>query len=102
MKKKRILGSAVLSLAMGVSMFATGAFGAGVQESQDTYRVLIKGPSAEKEKVKEQYGKRWDFGNQGFTAEVNSKQYQALLKNKNIDVSQVGIHTIDADRKSVV
>ncbi|MGV2938789.1 S8 family serine peptidase [Mesobacillus sp. LC4] len=96
MKKKRILGSAVLSLAMGVSLFATGAFGAGVQESQDTYRVLIKGPSAEKAKVKEQYGKRWDFGKQGFTAEVNSKQYQALLKNKNIEVSQVGIHTIDA------
>ena len=96
MKKKRILGSAVLSLAMGVSLFATGAFGAGVQESQDTYRVLIKGPSAEKAKVKEQYGKRWDFGNQGFTAEVNGKQYQALLKNKNIEVSQVGQHSIDA------
>lgn len=83
MKKKRILGSAVLSLAMGVSMFATGAFGAGSSESQDTYRVLIQGPSSEKAKVKDQYGERWNFGSDGFTTEVNGKQYQALLNNKN-------------------
>ncbi|HAQ07487.1 MAG TPA: peptidase S8 [Bacillus bacterium] len=89
MKKKRILGSAVLSLAMGVSMFATGAFGAGSSESHDTYRVLIQGPSSEKAKARENYGERWDFGNDGFTTEVNGKQYQALLNNKNIEVSRV-------------
>jgi subtilisin len=96
MKKKRILGSAVLSLAMGVSMFATGAFGAGSSESQDTYRVIIQGPSSEKAKASEQYGKRWDFGSEGFTTEVNAKQYQALLKNKNLKITNVDEVTVAA------
>lgn len=95
MKKKRILGSAVLSLAMGVSMFATGAFGAGSSESHDTYRVLIQGPSSEKSKVKDQYGERWNFGSEGFTTEVNGKQYQALLNNKNIKITRVEQLTVD-------
>jgi subtilisin len=96
MKKKRILGSAVLSLAMGVSMFATGAFGADSSQSQDTYRVLIQGPSSEKAKVKDQYGKRWDFGNDGFTTDVNGKQYQALLNNKNLKVKRVEEVKVDS------
>ena len=95
MKKKRILGSAVLSLAMGVSMFATGAFGAGSLESQDTYRVFIQGPSSEKAKVKDQYGERWNFGSDGFTTEVNGKQYQALLNNKNLKITRVEQLTVD-------
>jgi subtilisin len=96
MKKKRILGSAVLSLAMGVSMFATGAFGADSSQSQDTYRVLIQGPSSEKAKMKDQYGKRWDFGNDGFTTDVNGKQYQALLNNKNLKVKRVEEVKVDS------
>lgn len=95
MKKKRILGSAVLSLAMGVSMFATGAFGAGASEGPDTYRVKIQGPSAEKAKAKDQYGERWNFGSEGFTTEVNSKQYQALLNNKNLKIELVEQLTFD-------
>ncbi|TFI47261.1 peptidase S8, partial [Diaphorobacter sp. DS2] len=47
MKKKRIIGSAVLSVAMGLSVFASGAFGQQV-ESNETYRVVIQGPTAEK------------------------------------------------------
>lgn len=96
MKKKRILGSAILSLAMGVSMFATGAFGADSSESQNTYRVLIQGPSSEKAKVKDQYGERWDFGSEGFTTDVNGNQYQALLNNKNLKVTRVEQLTVDA------
>lgn len=96
MKKKRILGSAVLSLAMGVSMFATGAFGADSSESQNTYRVLIQGPSSEKAKVKDQYGERWNFGSEGFTTEVNGNQYQALLNNKNLKVTRVEQLTLEA------
>lgn len=96
MKKKRIIGSTVLSLAMGFSLFATGAFGAASQEGQDTYRVLIQGPSSEKAKVKESYGKRWDFGNEGFTTEVNGEQYQALIKNKNIKITRVEEVKVDS------
>ncbi|WP_210366103.1 S8 family peptidase [Bacillus sp. REN3] len=95
MNKKKILGSTVLSLAMGVSLFATGAFGAAVPESQETYRVLIHGSSSEKAKAKENYGERWDFGSQGFTTEVNGKQYQALLKNKNLNITKVDKVAVD-------
>lgn len=88
MKKKRMIGSAVLSMAMGLSVFASGAFGQQV-ESNETYRVVIQGPSAEKAKAKANYGVRWDFGQKGFTTTVNAKQYQALLKNKNLKIDRV-------------
>ncbi|WP_026585010.1 S8 family peptidase [Bacillus sp. J33] len=88
MKKKRVIGSAVLSAAMGLSVFASGAFGQQV-ESNETYRVMIQGPSAEQAKAKANYGVRWDFGQKGFTTTVNAKQYQALLKNKNLEIDRV-------------
>lgn len=88
MKKKRVIGSALLSAAMGLSVFASGAFGQQV-ESNETYRVVIQGPSAEKAKAKSNYGARWDFGQKGFTTTVNAKQYQALLKNKNLKIDKV-------------
>jgi subtilisin len=94
MKKRRAIGSAVLSLAMGVSMFATGAI-AKQPEIQDSFRVLIQGTNSEKAKVKNHYGVRLDFGTEGFTTTVNGNQYQALLKNKNINISEVSEVTLD-------
>ncbi|WLR55878.1 S8 family serine peptidase [Mesobacillus subterraneus] len=88
MKKKKVLGAALLSMTMGLSMFTAGAFDQA-PETQDTYRVLVQGPAAEKAKAKDQFGKRWDFGAKGFTIEVNAKQYQALLKNKNLQIETV-------------
>ncbi|PLR94141.1 S8 family peptidase [Bacillus sp. T33-2] len=88
MKKRKMLGSAVLSFAMGFSVFATGVFGQEAQPA-DTYRVFIQGPSSEKVKVKKIHGARWDFGNDGLTITVNSKQHQALLKNKNLKIERV-------------
>lgn len=89
-KKRRVIGSVVLSVAMGVSMFATVAFGQQTSsQSQDSYRVLINGPASEKAKAKDSYGNRWDFGSKGFTTTVNDHQYQALLKNKNLTIEKV-------------
>ncbi|MBV7507043.1 S8 family peptidase [Bacillus sp. sid0103] len=88
MKKRRILGSALLSLVMGVSMFATAAFGQQTN-NQETYRVLIQGPVHEKAKVKVSLGVRWDFESKGFTTTVNAHQYQALLNNKNLTIERL-------------
>jgi subtilisin len=88
MKKKKAIGSAVLSLAMGISLFATGAI-AKVPDSQESFRVLIQGSNSAKAKVKENYGVRNDFGSAGFTTTVNGSQYQALLKNSNLKVELV-------------
>ncbi|WP_223591848.1 S8 family peptidase [Neobacillus bataviensis] len=88
MKKGKILGAALMSAVMGISMFATAAFGQQ-SASQESYRVLIQGPSAEKAKAKASYGARWEFEGQGFTTTVNAQQYQALLKNKNLKIERL-------------
>lgn len=88
MKRRKLLGAAVMSAVMGISMFATAAFGQQIT-SQETYRVLIHGPTAEKAKAKASFGERWDFQGQGFTTTVNAQQYQALLKNKNLTVERL-------------
>jgi subtilisin len=88
MKKRKVLGAALLSMSMGLSMFTAGVFGQE-PDAQDSYRVWIQGPAAEKSKAKDQYGARWDFGKNGFTTTVNTKQYQALLNNKNLKVDRV-------------
>lgn len=88
MKKRKVIGSTIISLVMGISMFATGAFGQ-TSNSPETYRVLIKGPSAEKSKAKSTYGVRWDFNAEGFTTTVNEHQYEALLKNKNLTIEKL-------------
>jgi subtilisin len=95
MKRRKALGAALLSMTMGLSMFAAGAFGQA-PEAQDSYRVLVQGPVSEKAKAKDQFGTRWDFGAKGFTTTVNAKQYQALLKNKNLKVETVSQVQLEA------
>lgn len=89
MKKRKVAGVAVLSFVMGVSMFATGAFGQQPKSQEEPIRVIIQGSSADKAQAKKNVGVRWDFGAEGFTTTVNSKQYQALLKNKNLTIEKV-------------
>lgn len=89
MKKRKVVGASVLSFVMGVSMFATGAFGQQPNSQEEPLRVIIQGPSADKAQAKKTVGVRWDFGAEGFTTTVNSKQYQALLKNKNLTIERV-------------
>lgn len=89
MKKRKVIGASVLSFVMGISMFATGAFGQQPNSQDEPLRVIIQGPSADKAQAKKTVGVRWDFGADGFTTTVNSKQYQALLKNKNLTIERV-------------
>ncbi len=95
--KKKALGAALLSMTMGLSVFTAGAFAKG-PEANESYRVIIQGPAAERANVKAQIKERWDFGKDGLTAEVNEKQYQALLKNKNIKIEKVSEVTLDTAR----
>lgn len=88
MKKRKVIGSAVLSLVLGISLSTTGVF-AKETVKKETYRVLIQGKNSEKDKAKAEYGVRWDFEAEGFTTTVNSQQYQALLNNKNLKIEKV-------------
>ncbi|WP_080848475.1 S8 family peptidase [Cytobacillus gottheilii] len=89
--KKRKLGAVLLSLTMGVSIFAGNAFAKedSAAEAKETYRVLIQGSSSAKASLQSQHEPRWNFGNDGFTTTVNAKQFQALQNNKNIKVELV-------------
>ncbi|KON89861.1 peptidase S8 [Sporosarcina globispora] len=98
MKKKRALGAAILSMTMSLSVFTAGAFAKEPETQNETYRVLIQGPSNAKASVNSQVDKRWDFGSDGMTAEVNAKQYQALMKNKNLKIEKVNEVTLDTAR----
>ncbi|WP_042460329.1 S8 family peptidase [Neobacillus dielmonensis] len=88
MKKLKWLGSGILAVTMGASLFAAGAFGQAAAPDE-SYRVIIKGPGSEMAKAKHNVSARWDFGAEGFTSTVNSAQYQALLKNKNLEITRV-------------
>ncbi|OCA85746.1 peptidase S8 [Bacillus sp. FJAT-27225] len=97
MKKRTKFGSALLALSMGLSLFAAGASGQGNEgDAKETYRVAIKGSNSEMAKAKQTYKPRWDFGAEGFTTTVNGKQYEALLKNKNLNIEQVEEVALDS------
>ncbi|MEH7113930.1 S8 family serine peptidase [Neobacillus niacini] len=88
MRKKKRLASALLAVTMGVSLFASAAYGE-VTDSKETFRVYVNGPSSEKAKAKQETGVRWDFGAEGYSTSVNFKQYQSLLHNKNLTITNV-------------
>ncbi|MDQ0271490.1 S8 family peptidase [Cytobacillus purgationiresistens] len=90
MKKRKAIAATLLSITMGLSVFSAGAFAkeADVKE-KDSYRVLIQAPSTSKASIQSQYNVRWDFGKEGFTANVDVKQLQSLQSNKDIKIEQV-------------
>ncbi|MCU9614328.1 S8 family peptidase [Caldibacillus lycopersici] len=85
----------LLSFLLVFSVFGTSTFAQtkplGEQYVQETFRVLIQATDSVKAKVQNdlQLSVHRDFNKEGFTAEVNQKQYEALLKNKNIKVEKV-------------
>ncbi|MGM7702508.1 S8 family peptidase [Pseudalkalibacillus sp. Hm43] len=89
---KRFLSIALTAIMM-VSIFATGVFAAGEtpdQAKNEKLRVLISSSSDQAiMNASANYGKRWDFQEKGFTTDVTEKQYEALQKNKNLNVSLV-------------
>ncbi|MGP4078398.1 S8 family peptidase [Pseudalkalibacillus sp. R45] len=94
---KRIL-SIVTTAVLMVSIFASGVFAAGQDENQsnEKLRVLISSTNENAlNSAKENYGKRWDFKEKGFTTNVTEKQYEGLKKNKNLEVSLVNKVSLD-------
>ena len=109
MRKKKFLGALFLSLLLLFTAFASGAFAQNLQgtgesvKGNETFRVLIKGVGADKANLKGNYNVsvHRDFGKEGVTAEVNQKQYEALLKNKNFEIEKVPLHEIAVASKPI-
>ncbi|WP_071461194.1 S8 family peptidase [Bacillus massilinigeriensis] len=106
MRRRKVLNSALLGVMLSASVFTTSAFGQEQEQvNQDSsYRVLIKGEKAAKSMAQKNYGKRWDFGGEGFTTTVNAKQYLALKKNKNLKIETIKEVSLDPviQRKKVI
>lgn len=101
MKIRKVLGVAVLSLSMSLSMFGTNTFAqdaAKTDVNQDSIRVVIKGTDTEKVKMKKSHKVRRDFGKDGFTTTVNAKEYEALIKNDKIKVEKVSTLQVAAGK----
>lgn len=89
----KILTTAMLAVtlmvpSMGVS--ANEGNSAANGNGNEKFRVLVdSGTQKNLNNVKDQYGVHWDFADEGFTTEMNEKQFNALQKNKNISVEKV-------------
>ena len=64
--------------------------------SLEKFRVYVEANNkAEKSSMKNQFSVRWELTENGFSTEMNEKQFQALQKNKNLTVTKVPMVTID-------
>lgn len=73
---------------MGVSANEGNAAADG--NANEKFRVLVDSADQNNLKnAKQQYGVHWDFAAEGFTTNMNEKQFNAMKKNKNITVEKV-------------
>lgn len=68
----------------------------GNDGGQEKFRVYVEAnKKTEKSTLKTQYSARWELTENGFSTDMNEKQFEALQKNKNFTVTKVPIVTLD-------
>lgn len=83
-----MLAITLMMPAMGASADAGNSAANG--NANEKFRVLIdSGNQKNLSNAKQQYGVQWDFAAEGFTTDMNEKQFNALQKNKNLTVEKV-------------
>lgn len=88
-----MLTATLLIPAMGVSANENAV---EKENGNEKFRVLIDSANGKEMKnAKSQYGVQWDFENEGFTTNMNEKQFNALQKNKNLSVEKVPEYSIE-------
>jgi len=66
------------------------------RNSNEKFRVYVEANNkSEKASLTNQFSVRWELSENGFSTEMNEKQFEALQKNKNITVTKVPIVTLD-------
>lgn len=106
-KAKLLLLSAVLVGSLVAPMQASSSVSATSNEAIDsakgmeTFRVYVESNTkSTKNNIKNQYDVRWELTENGFSTNMNQKQFDALQNNKNITVTKVEKVTLDADLRS--
>ena len=88
-----MLAATLLIPAMGVSANGESTEKANGNEK---FRVLVDSANQQDLKnAKSQYGVQWDFKGEGFTTNMNAKQFEALQKNKNLKIEKVPEYSIE-------
>ncbi|TFE02143.1 S8 family peptidase [Jeotgalibacillus salarius] len=99
MKKRSMVMSLLLAASLSVPSIANAA--PDQERGQETFRVYVEstGVSAKstKQSLKKQYEPRWELSENGFSTEMNEKQFNALQKNKNIKVTKVQEVELETD-----
>lgn len=83
----RIFTTALLAVTL---MLPSMGVYANEGNSNEKFRVMVESANPQNlNTVKQQYGTHRDFAGEGFTTEMNEKQFNALQKNKNLKVEKV-------------
>lgn len=98
MKRSRKVIMSVL-LTASLAMPAFGANAASINSNGDEkIRVYVEASDAStKSALKGNYKVRWELSENGFSTEMTEKQFIALQKNKNVQVTKVQEVTLDTD-----
>lgn len=96
-KSKKILMSFLLTASL--AMPTVGANAATTTSNGDEkFRVYVEASdSSTKSSLKSKYNARWELTENGFSTEMNEKQFVALQKNKHITVTKVQQVSLDTD-----
>ncbi|MFD1032304.1 S8 family peptidase [Metaplanococcus flavidus] len=85
----KIFTTAMLAIALVLPSVGVSA-NAGNDNGDEKFRVLVDSANQKNLKnAKQQYGTHREFAGEGFTTDMNEKQFNALQKNKNITVEKV-------------
>ncbi|WP_033542609.1 S8 family peptidase [Planococcus sp. CAU13] len=83
----KIFTTAMLAITLMMPAIGVSADNGNANEK---FRVLVDaGNQKNLSNAKQQYGVHWDFKGEGFTTEMNERQFNALQKNKNLTVEKV-------------
>ena len=94
MKTGKRIGLTLLCFGMSFSIFANGADANHSEKLQkDEVRVYLKGSENELTKAKKKFGQERNFGDEGFTVNVSSEEYEALAKDGDLKVEKVNKYT---------
>ncbi|MDX1805489.1 MAG: S8 family serine peptidase [Paenisporosarcina sp.] len=96
-RSKKILMSVLLTASLAIP--AVGASAAPENNNGvEKFRVYVEATDqSTKKELKGQYKARWELTENGFSTEMNEKQFTALQKNKNIKVTKVQEVTLDTE-----
>jgi subtilisin len=96
-RSKKILMSVLLTASLAIPAFGASAAPEN-NNGVEKFRVYVEASDkSTKTSLKGQFKARWELSANGFSTEMNEKQFTALQKNKNLKVTKVQEVKLDTD-----